>query len=61
MSRGSSSVAVLGLLTAAASLAGVPGSGVHGLTGCSSRAQAQWLWHMDLVAAWHAGASWTRD
>ena len=25
------------------------------------RAQAQWLWHMGLVAPWHAGSSQTRD
>ena len=28
------------------------------LTG--SRAQAQQLWHMGLVALWHVGSSWTR-
>ena len=26
-----------------------------------SRAQAQQLWHIGLVAPWHVGSSWTRD
>jgi len=27
----------------------------------ASRAQAQWLWCLGLVAARHGGSSWTRD
>lgn len=31
------------------------------LQSTGSRAHAQWLWYMDLVAPWHLGSLWTRD
>ena len=47
------------LLAAVASLLWSMASEVLGLT--SYRTQAQWLWHMGLVAPRHVESSWTRD
>ena len=55
---------VAGHLTAAASLVVKQGSGVSWLQWLQllgSRAQAQQLWCVGLVAPWHAGSSQTRD
>ena len=35
--------------------------GAQSLWHPGSRAQAQWLWHMGLVALQHVGSSWARD
>ena len=34
-----------------------------GFSSCDAGAstQAQWFWHMGLVAPWHVVSSWTRD
>ena len=68
-SRGCSLVAVCGLLIAVASLVakhGLQGSQhsvvvTRGLSSCGSRAQAQKLWCMGLVAPQHMGASQIRN
>ena len=57
-------VVLLELLTEVASLVAKPGSGVHGLQELwfpDSRAQAQWLWYMGLIAPRCVGSSPTGD
>ena len=63
-SRGYSSVAVLGLVIAVASLLQSTGSRAHGLQWLrfsGSRAQAQCSWHMGLIAPRYGGLSQIRD
>ena len=67
VSRGSSPVTARRLITAVASLVveqglwGAPASAVRSLQLPGSRAQAQQLWCMGLVAPWREGSSQIRD
>ena len=57
-------VVVRGLLIAVAFLVvehGLQVCGLQQLWHAGSRAQAQQLWRIGLVAPWHVGSSWTRD
>ena len=64
VSKGYSLVAVHGSLIVVASLVaghGLWGTWASGVVFLGSRAQAQWLWHTDLVAPQHVGSSWGID